>query len=1389
MRRITAIWIILLGLAGGAAAQNISNKGKEFWAGFGHSAEMELNAWLDTPRMSLIFSTEAMAARVEVTIDGTTYREVYNVPPNTVMRSKQLPQGFRDIPATPWDAMLYTKTSAWPGGTNSEGIFSKKGIHIVSDVPIVAYGHLHSNASSAATMLMPVESWGYAYNVLSSDQLVTNFASLPRFAWLFVVANFDNTRIRINPTRRTRSGLPANTPIEVTLQKGQIYQVLAGVDNPAVTNDLIGTTVRSIANSDGVCYPVAAFIGSSGNGISCPGFTGAFPTEDVSIQQMFPISAWGRRYLTTPSSIDLSPTLHNYNFFRVMVKDPATIVKRNGVQLTGLTKNYYEFKTNTADYVEADNPVQVMQIFPSQGACNYTGEGDPEMIYISPIEQGIKRAGFLRNEKANINWNFLTLNIPTAGLASLKIDGQSNNYTIAYPNANLPGYSVVVRRWNTRSNTDPRAPAQCTVESDSAFNAITYGVGSAESYAYNAGTYINNLSGVPFIKNQYNTTDTASLFTCAKTPVQLSVLIRYKPSKIFWQFSKLTDTILPAADVTMNAPVHSAEVLIAGVPYFKYNLPGTYTFNRPGLYTIPIFATSPDVEQCDNTERLQYQVEVRDTMQTDFSMLYENCKAAELIKFNGRAKFTDSSLVQKWEWTFTNGSTTGTASGQQASYTFNAGNNSARLIAVDKYGCIADTSKNFVLSAKPATPFFDVTSTINCVNRQIQFGETNPGAGMQSWYWNFGDGKADTLTSNGHNATHVYTGHDTLVVKHMVKFSDNCMSDTAVKTIIIYANPKIDITHSGNCLPANGAINFTANATLADQQTIGSYLWNFGDAAATPSNPNTSTAANPSHIFAANNYQVQLKVVSDKGCVTDSVRNISLQPKPAISYQPALAPVCLNAATFSVAAASITNGVTGNGYYKGPGVSTNGDLNPAAAGAGTHTVWYIFNSAAGCIDSASNTIKINTVPVASFTAPVNICAGQPVHFTDQSTIDKTADANAAIQTWTWNFGDGAGDVTYSNGLPFDRPLAASSTVTLKVVSNEGCASTLFSKTLGLQQLPVVSFDLPTVICMPGGDAVFKNTSPLQAALTYNWNFGNSNTATGLNPTAQYTTANNYTVILKGTDANGCTATATKTLDATLFSNRPVAAIEVDNDKPCEGNLVLFSGKVTGSNTIAGWNWNFGDGSSATTQNPSKKYNAAGNYTVALTVTDIKGCSAATPVPKAVQVRITPKIDAGPDMMVNEGTTVVLKASATNAAQLNFSWTPAGMLNNSNILNPSYVAVSEQVFVLTATDVDGICATTDQVKVSILKPVKVPNAFSPNGDGNNDTWIIKNLADYPQSSVEIFDRFGQPVFRSQGYAKPWDGTKNGNPLPVGVYYYIIHIKQGDKPISGSITIVR
>jgi gliding motility-associated-like protein len=190
-------------------------------------------------------------------------------------------------------------------------------------------------------------------------------------------------------------------------------------------------------------------------------------------------------------------------------------------------------------------------------------------------------------------------------------------------------------------------------------------------------------------------------------------------------------------------------------------------------------------------------------------------------------------------------------------------------------------------------------------------------------------------------------------------------------------------------------------------------------------------------------------------------------------------------------------------------------------------------------------------------------------------------------------------------------------------------------------------------------------------------------------------------------------------------------------------------------------------------------------------TAANGCGYSTS--QDVTVNATPKVSAGADLHVLEGGQVTINASASGDEPLTYKWTLANGgtatgLDHDDILNPVASPTDDISYLLTVTSAKG-CTASATVNVSVLKAPVVPNTFTPNSDGVNDTWQIKYLDSYPNCTVDIFNRFGTKLYSSVGYPIPWDGTYKGASLPVGVYYYIINPKNGRKVISGSLTIIR
>lgn len=207
-------------------------------------------------------------------------------------------------------------------------------------------------------------------------------------------------------------------------------------------------------------------------------------------------------------------------------------------------------------------------------------------------------------------------------------------------------------------------------------------------------------------------------------------------------------------------------------------------------------------------------------------------------------------------------------------------------------------------------------------------------------------------------------------------------------------------------------------------------------------------------------------------------------------------------------------------------------------------------------------------------------------------------------------------------------------------------------------------------------------------------------------------------------------------------------------------------------------------------NPSKA--GPGTFTISYVfIADDTRCGYSTSFP--VTVYPTPTASAGPDLHVLQGGNITINASAGGDKPLTYKWTmangsPAVGLDHDNVLTPIATPTDDVDYMLTVTSANG-CTKSSVVHISVLKAPVVPNTFTPNGDGYNDRWEIKYLDTYPNCTIEVYNRLGEKLYSSVGYAVPWDGTYQGAALPTGTYYYIINPKNGRKVISGSITIIR
>ena len=177
-----------------------------------------------------------------------------------------------------------------------------------------------------------------------------------------------------------------------------------------------------------------------------------------------------------------------------------------------------------------------------------------------------------------------------------------------------------------------------------------------------------------------------------------------------------------------------------------------------------------------------------------------------------------------------------------------------------------------------------------------------------------------------------------------------------------------------------------------------------------------------------------------------------------------------------------------------------------------------------------------------------------------------------------------------------------------------------------------------------------------------------------------------------------------------------------------------------------------------------------------------GCESSRAPVRAV-IHPVPEVAPTAEVIVDEGDGVALQSAAGGAT---YRWSPATGLSDPSAANPVAQPAQTTTYTVTVTTAEG-CQATGQTKVIVRKELVIPTAFSPNGDGVNETWEIAALEGYPGARVEIFDRWGSRFYDKTGYVKEWDGTLHGKALPQSTYFYVITLKEGRK-LTGSVSIV-
>ncbi len=1142
-------------------AQDFSNKGKDFWVGYGYHQVMTTG---NGQEMVLYFATDAVTTvTVEIPLIG--YSITYNnIPANTSFTSNPLPKtGFED-------ARLLT-----------EGL-SRTGIHITSDKPIVAYAHIYNASVSGATLLFPTATLGKEYYSVNYEQ-VSNAPDAN--SWVYAIAvDTGITTIEIIPSATTLTHNP-NEAFTVDLEQGQIYNLM-GVLQPGTAPyrgvDLTGTKISSITSSNGSCKRIAVFSGSGRISVSC--LNGAASSDNI-IVQAFPKNAWGRKYLTVPTSS--LPT----NFYRVCIQEPGTVVSVNGVPLTGLVGGfYYQFSTDQPSVIEANNPIMVAQVMTSQNQCG-NGMGDPEVIYLSPVEQNIDKVILNSTSNFAINQHWINVVIKASAVGSFTLDGANTSSSfITHPQD--PAY--VYAQINVGAG-------QHILAADSGFNAIAYGLGTNESYGYNAGTNVKDLYQFVSVENEYATVNFPA--SCAGTPFFLSMTFPYIPTQIVWDFNGLFP------NVTDNNPQHDSTWTVNGKILYRFPLSTAYNTASVGTFPIKVIAQNPTADACGSEQEINYDLQIFAQPVAAFDFETNGC-ISDPVSFTDMSN-TDGRTITQWIWEFGDAAT---SDEQNPTHVYPAaGSYNAKLKVITDIGCVSNSAQNTVnLTQSPLANF--TTAGLYCQGNTITFtnNSTSPTSPIVKWIWNFGDGSPLLSAITGDPQTHAYSSTGTFIVTLVVETASGCKSGFFPDSVIIDPAPVAAFAFGNGCLP-NAVIQFTDASTLNGAPAPFTYVWNFG-------NGITSTEKNPLHTFTTSgSHDVSLSVTSAGGCVDDTTQSVTtIYTQPQAAFTANKTESCLGEAiTFTDNNSSAPNStITEWQWNFGDGsavvvAASNIPQTHTYTTAGTYTVTLTVKSAVGCISTATPlTIAVTPAPTASFIIAGQRCSGNEVNLTSTSVSNVP---NAGLTSFTWSVNNTV--IGTDASIVWTPATAGDFQIKLVVVTATGCTDDT-TMTVTVYPKPVPDFSLPNV-CLPAGVAQFNNLTTINdgsiSTVTYVWNFGDGtgsvNAATNAPQTHTYTGAGPFEVTLTATSANGCFAVANKQL-TTVFA-QPQAQI-VPSAEVCLGSPVSITNQSTApGSTVASYLWTFDDGSIQTTSTAVKTFTTAGLHSFTLKVTSAASCQSET----------------------------------------------------------------------------------------------------------------------------------------------------------------------------------
>lgn len=431
-------------------------------------------------------------------------------------------------------------------------------------------------------------------------------------------------------------------------------------------------------------------------------------------------------------------------------------------------------------------------------------------------------------------------------------------------------------------------------------------------------------------------------------------------------------------------------------------------------------------------------------------------------------------------------------------------------------------------------------------------------------------------------------------------------------------------------------------------------------------------------------------------------------------------------------------------------------------------------SQGGCTwrDSVVVILKDESV-VPDFTYSIKYgCVRDTVVFQNATTNGKS---------YTWYFGDGTKDTLLNPVHIYPNQNA----YTVKLVAGNTTCKDSVVKQVDTQHPLAASFTTNKDTICEGQSVIFTNTSIFSAVLgpaRYLWLYGDGTPGdNSLNPTHLFAKPGVYSVGLVIADQI-CNDTAFRTI---VVDSIVLVDFETSDSSVCEGQAVrLTAFTPSGTRKIQ---WDFGDGLKIDDQSQvTHAYDTSGIFTVSVTANS-RSCPDIN-TSKKIEIKPYPVVGLGKDTSIctNGNPVILLDYENWGRPLTTWKWNTGATTASISVKKPGTYSV---------TVTKKGCATSDTVEVYKDCYIDIPNAFSPNGDGINETFIPRPLLGrgFTEFKMTVYNRWGQEIFVTTNFeGRGWDGKFNGVDQPVGVYIYMIDLvlkNAASEHYEGNVTLIR